>query len=208
MGNVAELQHAIVDHYLTIARDRTSTQQEFRVALDHLGKVLAVEMTRRISGDVINVDTPLESSQGFQLHSSIAIVPILRAGLALVDAFAELLPMSVVMHLGMYRNEETAEPVWYYNKLNEQQTVERALILDPMLATGGSVIASIEALRAFGVAQIDVGCIIASPEGIQAVKNFDADVDLTICKIDDRLDDNCYIRPGLGDAGDRYFGTA
>jgi uracil phosphoribosyltransferase len=208
MGNVVELHHALVDHYLTIARDRTSPQQEFRSSLDRLGNILAVEMTRNISGDVIQVDTPLQSTEGFQLQTRIALVPILRAGLALVDAFVELLPISVVMHLGMYRNEKTAEPVWYYNKLNEQQTVDRALILDPMLATGGSVIASIEALRAFGVAQIEVGCIIASPAGIEAVQGFDTEVDLTICKIDEGLDDNCYIRPGLGDAGDRYFGTA
>ena len=208
MGNVVELHHAIVDHYLTIARDRTSTQQEFRLSLDRLGNILAVEMTRKSSGEIKIVDTPLESTQGFQLNTNIALVPILRAGLSLVDAFVELLPMSVVMHLGMYRNEKTAEPVWYYNKLNEQQTVDRALILDPMLATGGSIIASIEALRAFGVAEIEVGCIIASPEGIQAVQDFDADVDLMICKIDEQLDENCYIRPGLGDAGDRYFGTA
>jgi uracil phosphoribosyltransferase len=208
MGNVVELHHAMVDHYLTIARDRTSTQQEFRLSLDRLGNILAVEMTRKSSGEIKIVDTPLESTQGFQLNTNIALVPILRAGLSLVDAFVELLPMSVVMHLGMYRNEKTAEPVWYYNKLNEQQTVDRALILDPMLATGGSIIASIEALRAFGVAEIEVGCIIASPEGIQAVQDFDADVDLMICKIDEQLDENCYIRPGLGDAGDRYFGTA
>lgn len=207
MGNVVELHHALVDHYLSIARDRTSTQQQFRTSLGRLGNILAVEMTRKMSGDTTFVDTPLQSTQGFQLQSSIALVPILRAGLALIDPFVELLPMSVVMHLGMYRNEETAEPVWYYNKLNEQKTVQRAFILDPMLATGGSVIASIAALRAFGVTQIEVGCVIASPEGIEAVQGFDADVDLSICKIDERLDDNCYIRPGLGDAGDRYFGT-
>jgi len=208
MGNVVELHHAIVDHYLTIARDRKSTQQEFRTSLDHLSKILAVEMTRKFPGDARGVDTPLEATQGFRLHASIALVPILRAGLALVDPFVELLPTSVVMHLGMYRNEETADPVWYYNNLAEQEPVERALILDPMLATGGSVIGAVEALRKFGVAQIEVGCVIAAPEGIQAVQEFDADVDLTICKIDNRLDDNCYIRPGLGDAGDRYFGTA
>ena len=208
MGNVVELHHAIVDHYLTIARDRGTTQQEFRTSFDHLGQILAVEMTRKLPGDAQGVDTPLEATQGFRLHASIALVPILRAGLALVDPFVELLPTSVVMHLGMYRNEETAEPVWYYNKLDEQVPAERALILDPMLATGGSVMAAVEALRTYGVAQVEVGCVIAAPEGIQAVQEFDADVDLTICKIDDRLDDNCYIRPGLGDAGDRYFGTA
>jgi len=208
MGNVVELDHAIVDHYLTIARDRGSTQQEFRTSVDQLGRILAVEMTRKFPGDAKGVDTPLETTQGFQLHPSIALVPILRAGLALVDPFVEMLPASVVMHLGMYRNENTADPVWYYNNLDEQVPVERALILDPMLATGGSVIAALEALRTFGVAQVEVGCVIAAPEGIQAVQEFDADVDLTICKIDDRLDDNCYIRPGLGDAGDRYFGTA
>ena len=208
MGNVVELQHAIVDHYLTIARDRNSTQREFRTSIDHLGQILAVEMTRKISGDSKAVDTPLEAAQGFRLHTSIALVPILRAGLALLDPFVELLPTSVVMHLGMYRNEETAEPVWYYNKLDEQVPVERAVILDPMLATGGSVMAAVEALRTYGVAQVEVGCVVAAPEGIQAVQEFDADVDLTICKIDDRLDDNCFIRPGLGDAGDRYFGTA
>jgi uracil phosphoribosyltransferase len=208
MGNVVELQHAIVDHYLTIARDRLSTQREFRTSLNHLGQILAVDMTRKFSGDATGVDTPLEATDGFRLHTSIALVPILRAGLALVDPFVELLPASVVMHLGMYRNEETAKPVWYYNKLDEQVPVDRALILDPMLATGGSVVAAVEALRRFGVSQIEVGCVIAAPEGIQAVQEFDVDVDLTICKIDDRLDDHCYIRPGLGDAGDRYFGTA
>jgi len=208
MGNVVELHHAIVDHYLTIARDRDSTQQEFRKSFDHLGQILAVEMTRDFPGDANSVDTPLEVTQGFRLHARIALVPILRAGLALVDPFVELLPTSVVMHLGMYRNEETAEPVWYYNKLDEQVPVDRALILDPMLATGGSVMAAVEALRTYGVAQVEVGCVVAAPEGIQAVQEFDADVDLTICKIDDRLDDNCFIRPGLGDAGDRYFGTA
>lgn len=208
MGNVVELHHAIVDHYLTIARDRDSTQQEFRKSFDHLGQILAVEMTRNFPGDAKRVDTPLEATQGFRLHSRIALVPILRAGLALVDPFVELLPTSVVMHLGMYRNEKTAEPVWYYNKLDEQVPVERALILDPMLATGGSVMAAVAALRTKGVAQVEVGCVVAAPEGIQAVQEFDADVDLTICKIDDRLDDNCFIRPGLGDAGDRYFGTA
>ena len=208
MGNVVELHHAIVDHYLTIARDRDSTQQEFRKSFDHLGQILAVEMTRTFPGDAEEVDTPLEATQGFRLHASIALVPILRAGLALVDPFVELLPTSVVMHLGMYRNEGTAEPVWYYNKLDEQLPVERALILDPMLATGGSVMAAVEALRTKGVSQVEVGCVVAAPEGIQAVQEFDADVDLTICKIDDRLDDNCFIRPGLGDAGDRYFGTS
>jgi uracil phosphoribosyltransferase len=208
MGNVVELQHAIVDHYMTVARDLCSTQHEFRTAFDHLGKILAVEITRKFTGDVKEIDTPLEATQGFQLHTSLALVPILRAGLALVGPFAELLPVSRVMHLGMYRNEETAQPVWYYNNLDEQVPVERAIILDPMLATGGSVVAAVEALRSFGVAQVEVGCVIAAPEGIQTVQEFDNDVDLTICKIDERLDDNCYIRPGLGDAGDRYFGTA
>jgi uracil phosphoribosyltransferase len=113
----------------------------------------------------------------------------------------------VVIHLGMYRNEETAKPIWYYNKLNEQAPVDRAIVLDPMLATGGSVVVAVEALRKFGIEQVEVGCVIAAPEGIQAVQEFDGDVDLTICKIDDRLDGNCFIRPGLGDAGDRYFGT-
>jgi len=208
MGNVVELHHAIVDHYLTIARDRNSTQREFRTSIDHLGQVLAVEMTRKITGDFQAVDTPLEATQGFRLHTSIALVPILRAGLAILDPFVELLPTSVVIHLGMYRNEETTEPVWYYNNLDGQVPVDRALILDPMLATGGSVVAAVEALRTFGVAEVEVGCIIAAPEGIQAVQESDVDVDLTICKIDDRLDEDCYIRPGLGDAGDRYFGTA
>jgi len=208
MGNVVELQHALVNHYLTIARNRFSTQPEFCRSFDHLGQILAVEMTRKFAGDTKQVETPLEATKGFWLHSSIAIVPILRAGLALVDPFVELLPVAVVIHLGMYRNEKTTKPVWYYKKLDEQVPVDRALILDPMLATGGSVVAAIEALRTFGVNQIEVGCVIAAPEGIQAVEAFDPDVDLTICKIDDRLDANSYIRPGLGDAGDRYFGTA
>jgi uracil phosphoribosyltransferase len=207
MGNVVELQHALVDHYLTIARDRLSIQSEFCRSFNCLGQLLAVEMTRKFSGDAKEIETPLEKTKGFALHSSIAVVPILRAGLALVDPFVELLPTSVVVHLGMYRDETTAKPVWYYNNLDEQVLFDRALILDPMLATGGSVVAAIEALRRFGVNQVEVGCVIAAPEGIQAVQEFDIDVDLTICRIDDRLDFNSYIRPGLGDAGDRYFGT-
>jgi uracil phosphoribosyltransferase len=165
-------------------------------------------MTKNIAGEAKVIETPLEATEGFRMHTSVAIVPILRAGLALVDPFVDLLPKSVVIHLGMYRNEETAKPIWYYNKLDEQAPVARAIILDPMLATGGSVVVAVEALRNFGIDQVEVGCVIAAPEGIHAVQEFDGDVDLTICKIDDRLDENCFIRPGLGDAGDRYFGTA
>ncbi|MBT4846969.1 MAG: uracil phosphoribosyltransferase [Planctomycetaceae bacterium] len=208
MGNVVELQHAVLDHYMTIARERCSTTQEFRAAFGHLGQILAVEMTKNIAGEAKVIETPLEATEGFRMHTSVAIVPILRAGLALVDPFVDLLPKSVVIHLGMYRNEETAKPIWYYNKLDEQAPVARAIILDPMLATGGSVVVAVEALRNFGIDQVEVGCVIAAPEGIHAVQEFDGDVDLTICKIDDRLDENCFIRPGLGDAGDRYFGTA
>ena len=208
MDHVVELHHPLVEHYLTDARNSASTQQEFRSSLNRLGNILAVEMTRKIVVAASTVHTPLEVTQGFQLHTSIALVPILRAGLALVDSFVELIPDSVVLHLGMYRNEETAQPVWYYNKLDEQKQVDRAFILDPMLATGGSVIAAIEALRAFGVGEIEVGCIIAAPEGLKSVTEFDANVIVTVCKIDERLDENCYIRPGLGDAGDRYFGTS
>jgi len=207
MGSVVEIRHAVVRHNLSIARDRNSTTSQFKSALSRLSDVLACETTRSLAGKEFEVETPLERTAGFEIMQSVGLVPILRAGLALVESHVSLLPFSKVFHLGMYRDEETALPVSYYNKLAESTPVETALILDPMLATGGSATAAIDALRTWGVTTIKLGCLIAAPEGIAAVQQFDSDVDITVCMIDQHLDANQFIRPGLGDAGDRYFGT-
>ena len=175
--------------------------------MDRLSTLLAIEMTREIRLEESPLQTPLAMTAGFTIKDRIGVVPILRAGLALVGAFLGLIPGSTVLHLGMYRDEETAQPVAYYNKLEDAPEVDVAFIVDPMLATGGSAIAAIDALVKKGVNKIVFGCVIAAPEGISAIREQFPNVRIFACSIDEGLNDSNYIVPGLGDAGDRYFGT-
>lgn len=175
--------------------------------MDRLSMLLAIEMTREIRIEESPLQTPLAITAGFAIKDRIGVVPILRAGLALVGAFRGLIPGSMVLHLGMYRDEETAKPVAYYNKLEDAPEVDVAFIVDPMLATGGSAIAAIDALVKKGVNKIVFGCVIAAPEGISAIREQFPNVSIYACSIDEGLNDSNYIVPGLGDAGDRYFGT-
>ena len=207
MSRVFELDHVIVKHYLSILRNRHTDTARFRDALDKLGFFLAVEMTRGLATQSIAIETPLMPTSGEEIGEQVALVPVLRAGLALVDPFLKLLPAASVLHLGMYRDEETAKPVAYYNKLESTPDVDSAMIVDPMLATGGSAIAAVAALKAVGIEKITLGCVIAAPEGIKNLHQEYRDVTVTACSIDDALNDINYIVPGLGDAGDRYFGT-
>ena len=168
---------------------------------------LAIELTRGLGAEDISVETPLALTSGKRITGKLAVVPILRAGLALVQPFRELLPEVVILHLGMYRDEQSATPVSYYNKLEMAPDIESAIVVDPMLATGGSAIAAIKALQANGIEKISLGCVIAAPEGVARLQQEFPEVAITTCSIDERLDENHYILPGLGDAGDRYFGT-
>jgi uracil phosphoribosyltransferase len=207
LGGVVELNHVIVKHYVTVLRSKETSTPEFQHALEMLGSFLAKEMTCELALRESPVETPITSATGFQISEKVGIVPILRAGLALVRPFRELIPNACVLHLGMYRNEETAQPVAYYNKLAESPEVETAFLVDPMLATGGSAVAAINELRRAGVDQIVFGCVIAAPEGIAVVRQKFPEVKIVACSIDEGLNDINYIVPGLGDAGDRYFGT-
>ena len=188
-------------------RDVGSDTQSFQGAMDRLSTFLAIEMTREIRLEESPVQTPLATTAGFTIKDRIGVVPILRAGLGLVGAFRALIPGLTVLHLGMYRDEETAQPVDYYNKLEDAPEVDVAFIVDPMLATGGSAVAAIDALVKKGVNRIVFGCVIAAPEGISAIREQFPKVKIFACSIDEGLNDKNYIVPGLGDAGDRYFGT-
>lgn len=207
MNRVFELNHVIVKHYLSILRDKNSGTALFRDSLDKLGLFLAMELTAGLTVKPVSIQTPLVQTESTMINEKVAVVPILRAGLALVQAFCELIPEVAVFHLGMYRDEATSLPVSYYNKLEEWPEVESAIVVDPMLATGGSAIAAISALKARGIEKISFGCIIAAPEGISNLQQMYPDVSVTACSIDDGLNEINYIIPGLGDAGDRYFGT-
>ncbi|MBA61020.1 MAG: uracil phosphoribosyltransferase [Planctomycetaceae bacterium] len=207
MSNVFEINHVIVKHYLSILRDVNTDISCFRQALDKLGLFLAMDLTGGLVTETVPIDTPLMPTEGAVISEQVAVVPILRAGLALVQPFRELLPEVHIFHLGMYRDEQTATPVPYYNKLQESPSVDSAIVVDPMLATGGSAIAAISALRKRGIEKISFGCVIAAPEGIVNLQEAFPDVPVTACSIDDGLNDINYILPGLGDAGDRYFGT-
>ncbi len=207
MSKVSQIEHALLSHHITRIRDVNSDTTVFRQSMQVIGEILAFETLRTLKTRSEAIQTPLTAYDGETVSESIALVPILRAGLALVDPFTRFLPEATVLHLGMYRDEQTATPVWYYNKLDDDLSGMTAVILDPMLATGGSLIAAIEELKTHGVREIRVSCVIAAPEGIQAVAESHPDVEIFVCEIDSHLNDSAFIVPGLGDAGDRYFGT-
>ena len=177
----------------------------FRNNVDRLTSLLVVEATRDVHISETSVETPLSKTTGHYLTHRIGLIPILRAGLGMVDSALHLLPNAEVWHLGLYRDEKTFKPVDYYNKLPHSHAVDSCMILDPMLATGGSAIAAVEALSTWGVHHIKVLSLIAAPEGITNLSNHFPDTQIYVCAIDEKLDENAFIVPGLGDAGDRIF---
>jgi uracil phosphoribosyltransferase len=206
-SQVFEVDHPLIRHHLTRLRNRTTTPIEFRNLICRLAVLLAYEATQDLETVPVAVETPMAKTEGCALQPSIALVPILRAGLGMVDAVLDLIPDAEVWHLGLYRDEKTARPVEYYSKLPHSQPVDVALVLDPMLATGGSALAAIRTLQDWGVPRIKLLSIIASRDGIAEVTAHDPNTQIYITVVDPELDDQKFIIPGLGDAGDRIFNT-
>jgi uracil phosphoribosyltransferase len=208
MSNVFSSTHPLVAHKLTRLRDRDTNPKKFRELVRETAALLAYEATSDLLVTPRGVTTPLSETNGFELQEKIGLVPILRAGLGMVEGFWDLMPSAEVWHIGIYRDEKTLKPVEYYNKLPIEPTVSVCLILDPMLATGGSATATVDVLKRWGVRKIKFVGLIGAPEGIAHLQKKHPDVPIYLACIDDHLNQNGYIVPGLGDAGDRQFGTA
>ena len=208
MPNVFSSPHPLVAHKLALLRDKNTEPKKFRELVREIASLLTYEATSDLVLYKVTVSTPLAIAQGQALSEKIALVPILRAGLGMVEGVWNLMPSAEVWHIGLYRDEHTLKPVEYYNKLPIEPTVSVCLILDPMLATGGSAVATVDILKRWGVRKIKFVGILAAPQGIENLQNHHPDVPIHIGGIDDTLNQNGYILPGLGDAGDRQFGTA
>ena len=207
MSNIYESKHPLVSHKLSRLRDKNTEPKKFRELVREIAALLAYEATADLMTTPRELETPLEKMMGQELKEKIGLVPILRAGLGMVEGVWGLMPSAEVWHIGLYRDENTLRPVEYYNKLPTEPTVSVCLILDPMLATGGSATATAEVLKKWGVKKIKFVGLIAAPEGIKAMQDQHPDIPIHIAAIDDHLNDRAYIVPGLGDAGDRQFGT-
>ncbi|RPH30997.1 uracil phosphoribosyltransferase [bacterium] len=207
MKNLTIIDHPVIKRDLTILRDRSTENHIFRTTLRRISAVMAFEVTRDLRLRPHPVRTPLEKTQGFALAEDVVIVPVLRAGLGLVDGFLDLLPEARVGHVGLYRNELTLEPVDYYSKFPRSLNRSLVLLLDPMLATGGSGAAAITFLKRKGAKRIRFVTLLAAPEGVRRVTRAHPDVRIFSTVLDRELNEHGYILPGLGDAGDRIFGT-
>ena len=199
--------HPAVLHKLAILRDVRTEPKKFREVVRELSWLLGYEALADVGVRPLKVQTPIEEMEGAELADRIGLVPILRAGLGMVDAMLELMPTAQVSHLGLFRDERTLRPVEYYNKLPDSAAVDLCLILDPMLATGGSATAAIDVLKKWGAVRIKLVNLIAAPEGVAAVAAAHPDVEIHCAALDRQLNEKGYIMPGLGDAGDRQFGT-
>jgi uracil phosphoribosyltransferase len=199
--------HPAIQHKLAVLRDVRTEPKKFREVVRELSWLLGYEALADVGVRPLTVRTPIEEMTGAQLADRIGLVPILRAGLGMVDAMLELMPTAEVWHLGLFRDERTLQPVEYYNKLPDSHSVDLCLILDPMLATGGSATAAIDVLKKWGAVRIKLVNLIAAPEGVAAVAAAHPDVEIHCAALDRQLNEKGYIMPGLGDAGDRQFGT-
>jgi uracil phosphoribosyltransferase len=206
--SVVQSNHPLIQHKLSLLRRSGTEPKKFRELVRELTWLLAYEALHDLPLDDYRIDTPMGATTGKQAAERVGLVPILRAGLGMVDAFLEVLPTCQVWHLGLYRDHKTLEPVAYYNKLPSEATVQVCMILDPMLATGGSAVAACDVLKAWGARKIKFVGLIAAPEGVRRLATAHPDVDIHIAAVDEYLNDKGYIVPGLGDAGDRQFGTA
>ncbi|HEX7619872.1 MAG TPA: uracil phosphoribosyltransferase [Anaerolineales bacterium] len=207
MSNIFASQHPLVAHKLSRLRDKRTEPKKFRELVREIAALLAYEATADLVTVPRPLETPLIPTIGAELKEKIGLVPILRAGLGMVEGIWELMPTAEVWHIGLYRDEKTLRPVQYYSKLPVEPTVSVCLILDPMLATGGSAVATTDILKRWGVKKIKFVGIIGAPEGIAAMQQAHPDVLIYLAAIDDHLNERGYILPGLGDAGDRQFGT-
>ena len=207
MENVFASSHPLIATKLTFLRNVTTEPKKFRELVRELAAMLTYEATADLAVKTVSVQTPLVETEGVKLLDRIGLVPILRAGLGMVEGVWGLMPGAEVWHIGLYRDERTLKPVAYYNRLPVEPTVSVCLILDPMLATGGSAVATVDILKKWGVGRIKFVGLIAAPEGIARLHSAHPDVPIHIAHIDERLNEHGYILPGLGDAGDRLFGT-
>mgnify|MGYP001190347187 FL=1 len=208
MGKVVVLDHPLIKHKLTFIRDKNTGSKEFKELVREVSMLMAYEVTRDLSLEEIEIETPLTKTKCQVISGKkLGLVPILRAGLGMVDGMLSLLPAAKVGHIGLYRDPETLKPVEYYCKLPQDIEERDLIVLDPMLATGGSATAAIHFLKERGATSIKLVCLIAAPEGIEAVQKAHPDIDIYLASIDEKLNENAYIVPGLGDAGDRLFGT-
>jgi uracil phosphoribosyltransferase len=207
MVKVFQSNHPLIQHKLALLRDTTTEPKRFRELIRELGILLAYEATTDLESDEVTLTTPMGVAQGTIIKHKVALVPILRAGLGMVDGIWEMIPSAEVWHIGIYRDHDSLEPVEYYTKRPVDPTVQLCLILDPMLATGGSAIAAADILKRWGTRRIKFVGVIAAPEGIEALSKAHPDVDIHLAAVDERLNEIGYIVPGLGDAGDRQFGT-
>ena len=216
MSNVFVSTHPLIRHKVTLLRKQDTEHRKFRDLVREITILLAYEATQDLALKPVTVQTPLAEAQGYELEERIGLVPILRAGLGMVNGIWELMPQAQVWHIGLYRDERTLKPVEYYNKLPVAPTVQVVLILDPMLATGGSAVATVDILKRWGANRIKFLGIIGAPEGVEALSSAHPDVDIHLAALDDHLTPEPqkpgdppagFIVPGLGDAGDRQFGT-
>ncbi|MBV9337417.1 MAG: uracil phosphoribosyltransferase [Solirubrobacterales bacterium] len=202
------VEHPVLADRLTVLRNRDTPHGDFRQALYEAAAIMAVEVARDLPVKEVEIETPLEPTKGLRLRDEVAVVPVLRAGLGMVEGFLRLLPDARVGHVGIYRDEEDHVPVDYYERLPRGIANARVYLLDPMLATGGSAVAALDKLKGAGAKRLELVCLVAAPQGIEAVKDGHPKVRIWTAAVDRELDENAYIRPGLGDAGDRVFGTA
>jgi len=202
------IEHPVLADRLAVMRNRDTTYAEFRQALYEAAAIMAVEVARDLPLKQVEIDTPLERTKGLRLRDEVAVVPVLRAGLGMVEGFLRLLPDARVGHVGIHRDEQEHVPIGYYERLPRGLPEARVYLLDPMLATGGSAVSALDKLKEAGARQLELVCLVAAPEGLKAVEDEHPGVRIWTAAVDRELDENAYIRPGLGDAGDRVFGTA
>lgn len=199
--------HPLIKHKLTIMRKKETGTKDFRQNLDEIGGLMVYEVTRDLPLNEISIETPLCQTTGYEMAKDVVIVPILRAGLGVVNGIQNLIPTARIAHIGMYRDEETLEPHPYFEKYPSNMNEAAVIIVDPMLATGGSSVAAIDMVKKQGATSIKLVCLVGAPEGVKVVEEAHPDVDIYLASLDDHLNEKGYIVPGLGDAGDRIFGT-
>lgn len=207
MSNFIVVEHPLIKKDLSILRDKNTSTEIFRSAVQRISNILCVEATKHLKLKEKEIETPLEKTIGFELSNQVVLIPILRAGLGMVNGFLELIPNAKVGHIGLQRNEETLEPIEYYFKTPQQLEDSEVILLDPMLATGGSATEAINYLKKRGVQNLYFVCLVAAPIGVEKIHKHFPDVKIFAAALDRELNDKGYILPGLGDAGDRTFGT-
>lgn len=201
------LQHPLITHKLTQMRNKNCGTKDFRQNLDEIGGLMAYEITRDLPLKEVEIQTPVATCQTYELEKEIILVPILRAGLGMVNGICNLIPTVKIAHVGLYRDEETLQPHTYFEKYPKEVKDGVVMIVDPMLATGGSAIAAIDMVKRQGAKNIRLVCLVGAPEGVKAIEKAHPDVDIYLAALDEKLNEKGYIIPGLGDAGDRIFGT-